>query len=401
MSIKRLIQKLKNIYHLFRSLAASVYYGFPSRKIKVIGVTGTDGKTTTTHLIYHIIKNAGKRVSMISTVNAKVGKMEYDTGLHTTTPDGFLVQKLLKKAIEEGEEYFVLEATSQGIDQNRDFGVNYELSVLTNITHDHLDYHETYKDYALAKIKLLLRSKTALINQDDASFELVSSILKKYNKSFSTYGLKQHSDYNYDYKKDKESTITDYNNYNYLAAYSASRLIGITEPEIISAFKSFDLPQGRLDVVYDGKFKVIVDFAHTPNALFQLLKSLNENKVSGSRIIHVFGAAGLRDVAKRPLMGKESGKYADIIILTEEDYRTEDPVKICEQIASGFPTSKEYFTVINREEAIEKALSIVKKDDTILISGKGHEKSLCRGKVENPWDEREVVLRILKQNDYI
>lgn len=389
-----MIRKLKNFGHLCLALTANLWYGFPSRKIKVIGVTGTDGKTTTTHLIYEILKNAGKRVSMVSTVYAKVGDCEYDTGLHTTTPSYFLIQKLLQKAVKNQDEYFVLETTSHGIDQNRVWGINYKVGVITNITHEHLDYHPSYTDYLKTKAKLLLNSQIAVINRDDNSFDLLKKELINNNKKYLTYGLKNKADYSYDSQKIVAS-IAEYNNYNFLAAYSVSRYLDIDEKEIINTFKQFVLPPGRLETVFNKKFKVIVDFAHTPNAIAVLLQFLR--KQTKGRLIHVFGSAGLRDASKRPLMGKASSEYSDIIILTEEDYRTEDPLVITKSIISGFGSKKvDYQVIINREEAVKKALSLAQPNDVIVITGKAHEKSLCRGKTEYPWNDIETVKRLTK-----
>ncbi len=202
------------------------------------------------------------------------------------------------------------------------------------------------------------------------------------------------------------------NRYNILAAYSAAKLLGIDEKEILKAIETFRLPLGRLDIVYDKNFKVIIDFAHTINGLHQILKTLKEEILEGGRIIHVFGSAGLRDKTKRPLMGRESGQYADLVILTEEDYRTEDLYKICEQIAEGLKkqdfiykepkfleqNDKKIYTIIpDRAQAIKKAISVAKEGDIVILTGKGHEKSLCRGGKEDPWDEKGEVLNFLNK----
>ena len=377
------MQKLKNIYHLLQAIIANIFYGFPSRKLKVIGVTGTDGKTTTTHLIYHILKSAGKRVSMISTVYGKIGDKEYDIGLHTTTPDPFLVQKLLRKAVNHGDEYFVLETTSHALDQNRVYGIGFFIGVITNITHEHLDYHKTYEKYVKAKAKLLLNSKFCVINANDQSFNRLKQILK--NKKVISYSSK-------DFKIIKDlSNLTDFNRYNYLAAYTVCKNCGMPGKEILAAMRTFKLPPGRMELVYNKDFKVIIDFAHTPNAFKNVLPEIRKLYLKkNGRLIHVFGAAGLRDASKRSLMGKASSKYADVIILTEEDYRTEDPQVICSSIAQGIE-NKPVFTIINRQKAIKKAIQTARKNDVILLTGKSHEKSLCRGKKEFPWDERKAV----------
>ncbi|MBP6044577.1 MAG: Mur ligase family protein [Microgenomates group bacterium] len=388
---KRHIQPLINIYHLLRAVAATVYYGYPSSKLRVIGVTGTDGKTTTTHAIYHILKSAGKKVSMLSTVYAKIGDKEYETGLHVTTPDAVLLQKLLSESVKHGDEYFVLETTSHGLDQNRNFGIFYEIGVITNITHEHLDYHITYEKYLLTKAKLLKRSKIGIINRDDTSFEKLKTILKNKIK---TYGLKNDADYKVYIEKELKKNIPEYNRYNFLAAYSVCLELGIDKKAIFTGLKTYELPIGRFDLVHDGDFKVYVDFAHTPNALASVLPELKKEstKMKG-RLIHVFGSAGLRDASKRSMMGAETGKYADISIVTEEDYRTEDPEKIYQEIIHGIDNKElrikegTLLFIMNRQQAINHAIKLAKKGDVVVCTGKAHEKSLNRNGVENQWDE--------------
>lgn len=393
-----MMQKIKNIYHLFQAIIANLYYGFPSRKIKVIGVTGTDGKTTTTKLIYHILKTSGKKVSMISTVYAIVGNEVYDTGLHTTSPSSFLIQRLLRKAVNQKDEFFVLETTSHGLDQNRDYGVIYQAGAITNITHEHLDYHKTYDNYLKTKSKLLNRSEVQVLNRDDSSYGRLVDIINK--KKVFSYGLKNKADINWN-KKIKTKLLGSFNRENILAAYTVCLKLGVSIQQIIKAIETFTPPQGRLELVYDKDFKVIIDFAHTPNAIDKALSCVKKEFVgTKGRLIHVFGSAGLRDFTKRPLMGEASGRYADIVILTEEDYRTEDPQKIADQIAQGLEKSgfnKQYLVIIDRELAIKKAIDLAGRNDLIIITGKAHEKSLCRGKIEYPWDEKETVKKLLKK----
>ncbi len=391
---KRTIQPLLNVYHHIMALVASLYYGMPSRHLKVIGVTGTDGKTTTSHLIYHILTTCGKKASIISSIYAKIGPKEYETGLHVTTPDASLVQKLLKRAVEAGSEYFVLETTSHALDQGRVYGIHFAIGVVTNITPEHLDYHKTYDQYVMAKMKLLTASDTAIINRDDRSYDF----LKQRGKRLVTYGLKHTADFSYDARAHIDSSITTYNNYNYLAAIAVARSLGLPEKAILSALKTFTLPKGRLETVYDKDFKVIIDFAHTPNSINNLLESLRSTIAPGGRLIHVFGAAGLRDAKKRHAMGEASATYADNIILTEEDYRTEDPEKICEEIGKGIKKKgKEYTVIIDRKKAIEEAIRRARKADTVVLTGKSHEQSLARGTKEYPWSEDEAVSDALKR----
>lgn len=408
-NIKRKLQYYINYYHMIRAILATAQYGRPSKALKVIGVTGTDGKTTTTSLIYHILRSAGKKASMLSSVYAKIGDKEYDTGLHMTTPDAVLVQKLLRIAADHGDEYFVLETTSHAFHQNRNWGIRYKVGVITNITSEHLDYHKTYKNYLLTKAKIITRSGITLINRDDQSYESLVAYAQSKGAPYKSYGIDLESDFNRDLRRELKLSITDFNNYNYLAAYSVCKTLGISDDVIFKAFKTFVLPKGRMDIVYDKDFQVIIDFAHTTNSFKELLSHLKRN-VRG-RIIHVFGAAGLRDAQKRSHMGEMSARYADVIIVTEEDYRTEDPKAIAEKIVLGIKEhdftmadrneldekSKKVYTVLmDRHAAITKAISIAKKGDVVVCTGKSHEKSLNRRGREEPWDEYESVRQALK-----
>ncbi len=400
-------QKVKNIYHLFTAVIASGYYGNPSKHLKVIGVTGTDGKTTTTALIYHILKSSGKSVSMISTVSAVVGNKSYDTGFHVTTPSPFSVQKFIKRAVEQGNEFFVLETTSHSLDQFRVYGIRFVLGLITNITHEHLLYHKTYANYVAAKVKLIRWSAKGIINRDDISYKYIIGLLNGsiVNDKIITYGLQNEADYDQDIELKIGQKLAHFNKYNYLAAYAVCRELEISEARIFEAMKTFVLPPGRMEVVFNKDFMVIIDFAHTPNAIYEALRSLKE-AYPKRRVLHIFGAAAFRDDSKRPLMGEASAHYADATIITEEDYRTEDPEKIGKQIGQGLlkggfryvePSSflaeeKTYTSIVNRKDAIDKAISVIKKGDIIILTGKGHEQSLCRGNKEYPWDDKKAVL---------
>lgn len=395
------MQKLKNFYHLIQAIIANVLYGFPSRKLKIIGVTGTDGKTTTTHLIAHILKTAGKKTSFVSSVFASIGGKESDIGFHVTTPSSFTLQKLLRRSADNHDEYFILETTSHALDQNRVWGIKYEIGVVTNITHEHLDYHKNYEEYLYTKIKLLKMAKTGIINMDDESYPDIKNEIPNIKHAYTIIE-----------KIKNIADLTKFNKYNYSAAYTVCRELGLKEEVILKALKTFQLPKGRLDLIYDNDFKVLIDFAHTPNALAQLLPAIREMYLKKQgRLIHVFGSAGLRDFSKRPLMGQASGRSSNLVILTEEDYRTEDPIIISQEIASGLEkegfkkvnydqlinySEKSYSVIVNREKAIREALKLAKKNDVVILTGKAHEKSLCRGKTEYPWDEYEAVEKALK-----
>jgi UDP-N-acetylmuramoyl-L-alanyl-D-glutamate--2,6-diaminopimelate ligase len=392
-------QKTKNLYHLGIAIISNAWFNFPSRRLTIIGVTGTDGKTTTTSLIYHILHSAGLNASMVSSVGAIIGGKNFDVGFHVTTPSSFSLQRFLNKAVTSGkaskQNFLVLETTSHALDQYRVFGIKYDIGVLTNVTHEHLDYHKTYENYVKTKIKLFKMSDVAITNKDDESYDLINSKFKMKNLYLITYGMAEDADVNPINFPFETDLLGDFNKYNVLAAVSACKALGIEDAEIRKAIKSFIPPRGREDTVYDKDFKVMIDFAHTPNAFKQILRSIRGD-VKG-RIIHVFGSAGLRDVTKRPIMGKNSSQYADIIVLTSEDPRTESVEQINGQVQSGIANKKtKVFQISDRKEAIEKAIKMAKKGDFILITGKSHEKSMNYGHGETAWDEYKVVKDALK-----
>jgi UDP-N-acetylmuramoyl-L-alanyl-D-glutamate--2,6-diaminopimelate ligase len=392
-------QKTKNLYHLGVAIISNAWFNFPSRKLRVIGVTGTDGKTTTTSLIYHILHSAGLNASMVSSVGAIIGGKNFDVGFHVTTPSSFSLQRFLNKAVANGKtskhNFLVLETTSHALDQYRVFGIKYDIGVLTNVTHEHLDYHKTYENYVKTKIKLFKMSNIAITNKDDESYDLINSKFKMKNSYLITYGMAEDADVNPINFPFETDMVGDFNKYNVLAAISACKALGVKDNEIREAIKSFIPPRGREDIVYDKDFKVMIDFAHTPNAFKQILRAVRGG-VKG-RIIHAFGSAGLRDITKRPIMGENSSRYADIIILTSEDPRTESVEQINAQIKSGIINKKtKVFQISDRKEAIERAIGMAKKGDFILITGKAHEKSMNYGHGEVAWDEYEVVKNALK-----
>lgn len=392
-------QSLKNIYHLVMAVLANIFYGFPSNKLTVIGVTGTDGKTTTVNLIYHILKEAGKNVSMISSVGASIDGEQYDIGLHVTTPSSWQLQRFLRRAarierfVRQRQPYLVLEVTSHALDQYRVWGIDFAVGVLTNVTREHLDYHKNYENYVATKAKLLNMAKIAIINRDDESYKtIVNSKWLIANSNLITYGLANNSDVNPKSSTFKTKLVGEFNKYNILAAVAVCRALGIPDQTIKKAVISFELPVGRMEVVHDDEFMVMIDFAHTPNALIQILKTVRP-EVKG-RLIHVFGSAGERDRQKRPEMGTISAKYADVIILTAEDPRSENLDKIISEIETGIK-KLEPLKIPDRQEAINTAVSMARKGDLVLITGKGHEKSMNLGKGEVFWSEHEAVRKAI------
>lgn len=383
-------QTINNFYHLPKAALANFFYGFPTRKLKVIGVTGTDGKTTTTNMIYQILKDAGKKVSMISSINATIGGKSYDTGFHVSSPDPLTVQKLARNALNNKDEYLILEVTSHGLDQYRFWGIKFDIGVITNITHEHLDYHKTFTNYLNTKLSLLKAVKQAVINQN------LKDKLKQKSVSF---GLSK-GDFN---QKDIKLNLKipgDYNTENALAALAVAFVLGIDRKNAQDSLESFETVKGRMNEVKNRLgIKIIIDFAHTPNALEQALKALKEQ--SKGRIIAVFGCAGLRDIGKRPLMGEIATRLANLTVITSEDPRGH-LTEINKQIISGIDEKKhkenrDYFIKENRKEAIEFAIKkLAKPGDTVGIFGKGHENSInLDGTREIPWSDFEAVSKAL------
>lgn len=350
----------------------------------VVGVTGTDGKTTTASIIYHMLKTQGFKTALISTVSAVIDGKEYDTGFHVSTPDGIILQRYIKKAKERGVTHLVLEVTSHSIDQHRILGIKFAVGVLTNITREHLDYHGSMERYTYTKVKLLNKAKTAIINKSSESFDLVKKYLK--NESILTYGLQKDADINPSSVDFKTSLSGDYNKLNILASLAVMSVLSLDMKKAADSLSNFLPPKGRCEVVYDKDFKVIIDFAHTPGALKELLSSLN---VKG-KLIHVFGSAGKRDIGKRELMGQVTSKFSDHIVLTAEDPRREDVLEINKDIKKGI-SKRDIVEIADRQEAINHAILIARHNDCVVITGKGHEVSMNIDGKEVPWSEHDAV----------
>jgi UDP-N-acetylmuramoyl-L-alanyl-D-glutamate--2,6-diaminopimelate ligase len=409
---------------------AACWYDYPSEKLSVIGVTGTDGKTTTATLIHHILEFSGEKAGLISTVSAKVEGKEYETGLHVTSPEPLLLQELLFEMVKKGCKYAVLEVTSHGIAQKRIQGVSFDISVLTNITHEHLDYHKSFEEYRRIKVSLLKKSKKALVNKKDPNYEFISRKLDE--DKLLTYSFGADSDYEasdlrvsknsiefqLQKRREKQAVMAnfggEYNALNVLAAISACSLLGVSFQKTKEAVSTFKLPKGRLEKIKLGQaFDVFVDFAHTPNSLENVLKTLSKKKKG--RLIAVFGSAGERDPEKRRMMGKISARLADISIFTAEDPRSEDIHKILREMTGGakkegakevgpedIKTTKEeaFARVPERGEAIFLSVrKVAEKGDVVLIAGKGHEKSMAYDHLEHPWSDHLVVKDAIKAKE--
>lgn len=387
-----MLRNLKNKYHLGQAALASIRYNMPAKKLTIIGITGTDGKTTTATILHKILMDAGIKSAMISTIGAYIGDKFYDTGFHTTTPSPFALQKYIYLSKQLGCTHIIIETTSHALDQNRIWGIPFEIGVVTNITHEHLDYHRTYERYVTAKAKLLQKAKYAVLNEDDKSYPTLLQLVNK-EKTY-PYSLTDKAAYVTILDLPKKMKLWgDFNKQNALAAAAAAKLLGISSESVKKSISHFSAPVGRQEVVHDDAFKVIVDFAHTPGAFEKVLPVIKEE--TAGRLIHVFGAAGKRDASKRPYMGNVSSKFADVIVLTAEDPRRESVEVINTHIMAGFIRDVELHSISDRKKAIERALSIAKKGDTVLITGKGHEKSMNINGSEIPWSDTETVTKLL------
>lgn len=391
-------QMINNFYHLPKAILANILYGFPTRKLKVIGVTGTDGKTTTVNMIHQVLKAAGKKVSMVSTINAVIGGEVLDTGFHVTSPDPFSIQKFAKKSLEVGDEYLVLEVTSHALDQYRFLGVKFDIGVITNITHEHLDYHRSLENYFQAKLKLLRSVTFAVVNQS-----LKQKINKMQNNLFKgkllTFGLSE-GDFNQKEMKLKLKIPGNYNIENALATFAVSFALNIDKNIVKNVLENFDGLVGRMEEVRnDQGIKIVIDFAHTPNGLQNALTALRSQNTG--KLISLIGCEGFRDVGKRSMMGEVAQKLSDYVIVTAVDPRGQLEI-INKQIIvgakkSGAEIGKNLFVIDDRKEAIRFAIKkLAKAGDVVGIFGKGHEASMnLGGEKEIQWSDRDAVNRVL------
>jgi UDP-N-acetylmuramoyl-L-alanyl-D-glutamate--2,6-diaminopimelate ligase len=403
---------------------AAALYGHPARQLVMIGVTGTDGKTTTSNLLFHVLQAAGLRVGMISTVNAVIGNQVLDTGFHVTTPEASSVQAYLAQMVQAGLTHVVLETTSHGLAQRRVAACEFDMAVVTNITHEHLDYHGSYEAYRAAKGLLfegLASTKPkpsspprgAVLNRDDQSFEYLSGIT---SVPWLSYGLSESAAV---WAQDIEiafsglsftavgrdlagqpfrlplrsSLVGEYNVYNCLAALTLTLGVMHLSPEAVSAgLAAMRSVPGRMEQIQMGQaFTAIVDFAHTPNALIKTLEAARQ--LTSGRVIAVFGSAGLRDREKRRMMAEASAELADLSILTAEDPRTESLNAILAEMASGASArgaveGQTFWRIPDRREALRLAVRLAKPGDLVIACGKGHEQSMCFGETEYAWDDR-------------
>lgn len=408
-------------------LAAS-FFGNPAHSMVMIGVTGTDGKTTTSNLIFQILLSSGIPVGIVSTVNAMIGTEVYDTGFHVTTPEATEVQRYLSRMEGAGLTHVVLEATSHGLAQHRVTACEFDISVVTNITHEHLDYHGSYEAYRAAKASLftgLPRTQekahgiqpAAILNRDDISYEYLHSvttarqIVYSVNPGADVWAeqVRFQADGLHFVARGRDFEIPIhsklvgmFNVSNCLAAIGATvSALGIDPDAARQGIENMPGVPGRMEQINMGQnFMAIVDFAHTPNALKQALETVRE--MTTGRVIAVFGSAGLRDREKRRMMAEVSAELADVSILTAEDPRTEPLDEILEEMAQGALSrggveGQTFVRVLDRGEAIRQAVRMARKGDLVIACGKGHEQSMCFGTIEYAWDDRVAMRAVLAE----
>jgi UDP-N-acetylmuramoyl-L-alanyl-D-glutamate--2,6-diaminopimelate ligase len=416
---RSLFRAIEPYGHLLEAVLLNIVYGFPARRLKVIGVTGTNGKTTTSFLIHRMLVESGYNVGLMTTVAYGVGDDIKPQIEHMTTVSVPVLLKRIKQLRKAGAEWLVLETTSHALAQHRVWGVPYQIAVMTNLTHEHLDYHGTFTRYRDAKRKMFKMAnhhgmRTGVINADDKNADFFARDIK--NRIL--YGIDsgelkakdiKNTPSGVSYTTELEGKKYDirchipgtFNIYNSLAAVGVGHVLGLSEEQVGQGIAALKSVEGRMTRVDAGQsYEVIVDFAHTPDSFEKLFKDLRPN-VQGKMVV-LFGSAGRRDEAKRPIQGELAGKYADEVVITEEDDRDIDGQQIMDEIAAGAEKAGKkrdtnLFLIHDREEAIRFALGRAKaKDDVVLLLGKGHEKSIERADGEHPWNEVETVRRALK-----
>ncbi|MBI4034611.1 UDP-N-acetylmuramoyl-L-alanyl-D-glutamate--2,6-diaminopimelate ligase [Candidatus Saccharibacteria bacterium] len=404
--------------HLAEAVLFNVINGFPARGLKIIGVTGTDGKTTTCFSIHKVLSQAGYKVGLMTTVSYGLGEDLKPQQRHMTTMPAPVLLKQIKQLKKAGAQWLVLETTSHALAQHRVWGIPYSIAVLTNISHEHLDYHGSFDRYLAAKKKLFSQTaankkglRTGVINADDAS----AGLFKTITPVTLTYGIKtgdlkardikltaSGSDYNAEISDTKYAIACHlpgrFNIYNSLAAVAVGRIVGLSPKQIERGIATLAIVPGRMESIDEGQdFKAYVDYAVTPSALESVLKTLKD--ITAGRLILVFGATGDRDKSKRPMMGEIAAKNADAIFLTDDETYTEDPAAIRQAVRQGIEAAggaKKTTEIADRRQAIKAAMKAASKDDLVLITGIGHQSTRNMGGREEAWDEVSIVRELLK-----
>ncbi|MFK7810372.1 MAG: UDP-N-acetylmuramoyl-L-alanyl-D-glutamate--2,6-diaminopimelate ligase [Saprospiraceae bacterium] len=395
------------------ALMAAEFYGHPSKDLKLVGITGTNGKTTTATLLYKLFTQLGYKAGLISTVENKIGNDILPADF--TTPDAVAINELLLKMIDAGCEYVFMEVSSHAVDQERIAGLNFTGAVFTNLTHDHLDYHKTFKAYLEAKKRFfdqLPANSFSLTNVDDRNGKVMLQNTK--SRKFS-YGLKRQADFKAKIIENSFSglhliingteticrLIGEFNAYNLMAVYGTALLLDSNEEEVLTALSNLTTAEGRFDYQISSEGIIaIVDYAHTPDALEKVLTTIAHLRKGTEKVITVVGCGGDRDKAKRPKMARIACENSQQVILTSDNPRTEDADTIIEEMEVGVPPhlKNKVLSITNRKQAIKTAARLATKGDIILVAGKGHEKYQDINGVKEPFDDKEVLRELLTIN---
>lgn len=390
---------------------AAAFYGYPQREVLMLGVTGTNGKTTTTYMVKAIAEHAGKKVGLIGTIRNMIG----NESLHTdrTTPESVDLFRLLRKMADARVDVVVMEVSSHALEQFRVHGIKFDVALFTNLTQDHLDYHKTFENYLAAKKILFLNAKRAVVNVDDPYSD---RIMEGLTIPISTFGVRDRADISaadidittsgvqFDLHTPEGDVLMRlpipglFSVFNAMGAVGMAQAIGIRLPIIKEGLESLVSVSGRLEPVKtnDMPFSVFIDYAHTPDALENVLRTVRE--FAKGRVLCVFGCGGDRDRAKRPIMGEIAGRFSDFAVVTSDNPRTEEPMAIIDTIEEGVKKSgAKYIVIENRKEAIRFALSEAKTDDVILIAGKGHENYQEINGTKYHFDDKEIVEELIKE----
>ena len=390
------------------AIMASNFYDHPTKKIKLIGVTGTNGKTTSVYILKSILEKSGEKVGLIGTIANYIGDEKIESS--HTTPESLELQKLFKLMVDKGCKYCVMEVSSHALALDRVYGCHFEVGIFTNITRDHLDFHKTFDNYYESKFKLFERSEHAVINVDNNYGYKVLSDLEKLGKDVVTYSINEESDYKAtDIALDGQNTMFtvngtryefvlpgDYNVYNALGTIATAKILGLSEENIKAGLLDVVVPGRceRVGVKYNLPYELIIDFAHTPDGLKSLLETLRQ--LTKNRLIAVYGSGGDRDKVKRAEMGRIGSELADLVIITSDNPRKEDPIAILKEISCDIQKTN-YLAIEDRVEAIRLAMDMAEEGDVVVLAGKGHEtyQIMPEGKIH--FDEREVIANILNK----
>lgn len=433
--MKKIIKKITpdfilKLYHYFLAVLANVAYGFPSKKMIIIGVTGTKGKTTTSNFIWSTLESSGLKTGLLSTANLKIGREEILNPFHMTMPGRFVIQKYLKKMQKSGCKVAIVEVTSQGLIQYRHIGINFDFAVFTNLTPEHIDAHKSFENYKKAKgilFKYLTHfkqkkidgkkiKKTIIVNKDDSNYEYFYSFDADKKITFSREVESDFKATNISQEKNfvsfslsgslfRLSVLGEFNVLNALPAILIARDLGLSDNSIAKGLESLSLIPGRMEIIEMGQnFKVVVDYAHEKQSMTLAMRTARQ--VAGDKkVIVLLGAeGGGRDKKKRPEMGEIVGKLADFVICSNVDPYEDDPLPIAEDIAVasekvGKERDKNLFVILDRREGIKKALFLANEGDVVMITGKGAEQSMVIGGRTIPWDDRVIVREELRARE--